>query len=66
MLYPDENKMTAALLPWRIAVYETADGTVYVAHLNNGVLSRFYSGSTGEMMSRAAQEEQRIIEDIIK
>ena len=66
MLYSDEQKMTAALLPWRIAVYETADGTVYVARLNAGVLSRFYSGSTGEMMSRAAREEQRIIEDIIK
>lgn len=66
MLYPDEHKMTAALLPWRIAVYETADGTVYVARLNTGVLSMFYPGSTGEMMSRSAREEQRIIENIIE
>ncbi len=66
MLYSDEQKMTAALLPWRIAVYERADGTVHVARLNTGVLSMFYPGSAGEMMSRAAREEQSIIEDIIE
>ncbi|UCC12047.1 MAG: DUF302 domain-containing protein [candidate division WOR-3 bacterium] len=66
MLYPDEYKITAALLPWRIAVYEAADGTVYVARLNTGVLSMFYPGTTGEMMSGAAREGERIIEDIIE
>ena len=66
MLYRDEYKVTAALLPWRIAVYETADGTVYVSWLNTRVLSKFYSDIAGEMMSRAAREEQNIIENIIE
>jgi uncharacterized protein (DUF302 family) len=65
MLYRDDGKKTAALLPWRIAVYETADGSVYVSRLNTGVLSRFYRGIAGEMMSEAARDEHAIIERII-
>lgn len=64
MLYRDDTKMAAALLPWRIAVYETADGSVYISRLNTGVLSRFYHGTIGEVLSRADREEQFMIEHI--
>ena len=66
MIYGDDNKRIAALLPYRIAVYETSDGAVYVSHLNTGILSRFYSGSAGEMMSQAARQEKAIIEHIMR
>jgi uncharacterized protein (DUF302 family) len=64
MVFRDDAKMAAALLPWRIAVYETADGSVYISRLNTGILSRFYRGSIGEVMSRADREEQFILEHI--
>lgn len=66
MLYRDDTKMASALLPLRIAVYETADGSVYISRLNTGVLSRFYHGAIGEVLSRADREEQFMLEHICR
>ncbi|MEZ5358229.1 MAG: DUF302 domain-containing protein [Candidatus Zixiibacteriota bacterium] len=65
ILEDDENKMVAAMMPCRIGVYETADGTVKIAQMNIGLMSKMFGGTIEKVMGKVAAEEEQILKGII-
>jgi uncharacterized protein (DUF302 family) len=60
ILSRDPNKPLAALMPCRVAVYEAADGRVYISAFNMGRLAGLLGGNAAEVMSRVAADEDRM------
>lgn len=65
ILSNDENKMVAGMMPCRIGVYETADGTVKIAQMNIGLMSKLFGGTIEKVMGKVAVEEENILRGII-
>jgi uncharacterized protein (DUF302 family) len=65
ILQADENKKIAAIMPCRIGVYEDEEGDVYLTRMNIGLFSKVFSGTIGEILSLVAEDDEKIIEDII-
>jgi uncharacterized protein (DUF302 family) len=61
----DDNKSVAAMMPCRIAVYQTADSQVYISRVNLGMMSRMFGGTVEVIMSEVAAEEQQMLQGII-
>lgn len=66
ILQEDDNKKVSAIMPCRIGVYELKDGSVYVSEMNIGLMSKMFGGTIAEVMSKAAEEEAKIIESVIQ
>lgn len=65
ILSDDDRKPVAALMPCRIGVYETADGSVYLTRMNVGLMSKMFGGVIQDVMARVQVEQQAILENII-
>jgi uncharacterized protein (DUF302 family) len=57
LLQHDENKSVSAIMPYRLAVYETADGGVYLSELNVGRLGSLFGGNIAEVTRTVAAEQ---------
>ena len=66
ILSDDANKDVTAMMPCRIAVYETTDGGVYVVQMNVGLMSKMFGGTIQEVMTRVSAEEREMLEGIVK
>ena len=64
LLRHDENKMISGIMPCRIAVYETADGQVYISGLNIGRLGSLFGGDIAEVTGIIAAEQERMFAPI--
>jgi uncharacterized protein (DUF302 family) len=61
------DPQTAAVMPCTFAVWEDADGTVYISQMNTTVMARLFGGQVGDVMGRrVALDEKIILGDIIK
>lgn len=58
VLRHDENKPVSGIMPCRLAVYETADGRVYLSELNVGRLGSLFGGNIAEVMGTVAAEQE--------
>lgn len=65
ILSDDANKAVSAMMPCRIGVYETADGSVRIAQMNIGLMSKIFGGTIQEVMGKVSEEEADILGDII-
>ncbi len=65
ILEDDANKKVTAIMPCRIGVYETADGTVRIAEMNIGLMSRMFGGVIEEVMGEVAEQEKEMLASII-
>jgi uncharacterized protein (DUF302 family) len=66
ILKHDENKKASAIIPCRIGVFTTSDGTVHIAEMNLGLMSKLFGGLIAEVMGGVASEEKAILADIVK
>ncbi|MDA3884108.1 MAG: DUF302 domain-containing protein [Candidatus Delongbacteria bacterium] len=66
ILSKEDDMFIAAIMPCRIAVYERKNGDVFISKMNIGLMSKFFSENVEEVMGQVAEEDERILEEIIK
>ncbi len=66
ILQDDKNKFVSAIMPCRIAIYEAKDGKTYLAEMNMGLMSKMFGGIIARIIGKVSQEEQAMIEPLIK
>jgi uncharacterized protein (DUF302 family) len=66
ILQDDNNKRIAAIMPCRIGVYEDKEGDVYITRMNIGLFSKVFPGLVGEILTLVAEDDEKIIKDIIE
>jgi uncharacterized protein (DUF302 family) len=64
VLKGNNERLAAALMPCRIAVYEK-DGKTFVSMLNSGLFSKFMGTTIKEVMGAASRENKLIIAPVI-
>ena len=56
----------SAIMPCSWSVYELADGTVWLAHMNIGMMSKMMGGIVGEAMGTVAQADEAFMASILR
>ncbi|MBN2508370.1 MAG: DUF302 domain-containing protein [Verrucomicrobia bacterium] len=59
ILNEDKARIVSVMMPCTIAVYEKADGKVYVGTMNAGLLGRMFGGVVAAIMGGPVAREQR-------
>ena len=65
ILSQEDDMYIAAIMPCRMAVYEKRNGDVFISKMNIGLMSKFFSENVKEVMGQVAEEDERILLDII-
>jgi uncharacterized protein (DUF302 family) len=65
ILKEENDRFISSIMPYRIAVYENADGKVYISRMNLGLMSKFFSSNVKEVMSEAVTDNRNILQDIL-
>ncbi len=65
ILKESEERIVSSMMPCRVAFYEKADGSVYVSRMNSSLMAGMMGGVIDEVMSRAAAENEEILEVIL-
>jgi len=58
ILNSDKERYVSVMMPCTISVYERADGKVYIAHMNAGLVGRLFGGKIAEVMAGPVSEQQ--------
>jgi len=58
-------RKVSAMMPCRVAVYQTEDGRVVVSRMNTGLISQVFGGTVTEVMRVATLETETIIEQAL-
>ena len=66
VLQKDSNKKISAIMPCRMGIYETKDGSVYLAEMNVSLLSKMFGGDVATAMSKISKENKEMFKSIIK
>ena len=59
------NPKLSAIMPCSWSVYELADGSVWVSHMNIGMMAKMMGGVVGSSMGGVAEDDQRFLEAIL-
>jgi uncharacterized protein (DUF302 family) len=60
------ERIVSNMMPCRIAVYEKADGSVWISRMNAGVVSRSMRKTVRKTMAMAARDMEEIIADVVQ
>jgi uncharacterized protein (DUF302 family) len=60
LLRSDRNKAISGIMPCRVAVYETAEGEVFISKLNLGLLGSLFGGDMGQTIHTVSAEQKRM------
>lgn len=66
VLSSDNERPVAAMMPCRVAVYETKEGKTLISRMNAGMFTSMLSGVSREAMTQASQENEIILKSVIK
>lgn len=58
ILNQDNERFVSVMMPCTISVYTKADGKVYIAHVNAGLMGRLFGGTIAEVMGGPVSEQQ--------
>jgi len=61
MLMADNRKPMGAMMPKAFAVYEKADGQVYVATANGAVMGKLFGGETETLIEKVSLEVEEML-----
>ncbi len=61
MLMDDDRKRIGAMMPKNFAVYEKADGQVYVATSNGAVMGKLFGGETEVLIEKVSLEVEEML-----
>ncbi|MEE4272100.1 MAG: DUF302 domain-containing protein [Thermoanaerobaculales bacterium] len=59
------NPKLSAIMPCSWSVYELDDGSVWVSHMNIGMMAKMMGGVVGESMGGVAKADKRFLEAIL-
>ncbi|HSN54104.1 MAG TPA: DUF302 domain-containing protein [Candidatus Sulfomarinibacteraceae bacterium] len=59
------NPKLSAIMPCSWSVYELADGSVWVAHMNIGLMAKMMGGVVGSSMAEVAATDERFLEAVL-
>lgn len=65
ILQRDDERIVTPMMPCRVSVYETSDGTTYVARMNSGLVARMFGGLIDEVMQKASAETEAFIANVV-
>ena len=65
ILASENDRFISSIMPYRIAVYENADGKVYLSRMNMGLMSKFFGNNVKEVMGEAVKDNKNILGEII-
>ena len=54
------------MIPCRISVYETSDGEVIISRMNTDLISKVFSGTVTEVMTRATAGNEKMLSELEK
>jgi len=60
------NPKLSAIMPCSWSVYELADGSVWVAHMNISMMARMMGGVVGRSMGQVAETDDRFLEAVLR
>ncbi len=66
ILKRSEERIVSTMMPCRVAIYEKADGKVYVSRMNSGLVARTMGGIVNEVMQEAFADNEKMVEAVIK
>lgn len=66
ILRESEERIVSSMMPCRVAIYEKADGKVYLSRMNSKLMANAMGGIVKEVMSEAFSENEQMIEATIK
>jgi uncharacterized protein (DUF302 family) len=66
ILNKSEERIVSSMMPCRVAIYEKADGSVYLSRMNSKLMANAMGGIVKEVMSEAFSENEQMIEATIK
>jgi uncharacterized protein (DUF302 family) len=55
----------SAIMPCSWSVYELSDGSVWVSHMNIGMMAKMMGGVVGSSMAGVAKDDERFLEAIL-
>lgn len=55
----------SAIMPCSWSVYELADGSVWVSHMNIGMMAKMMGGVVGDSMAGVARDDARFLEAVL-
>jgi len=56
----------SAIMPCSWSVYELTDGSVWVSHMNIGLMSKMLGGVIGRSMGEVAEVDERFLEQVLR
>lgn len=65
ILRESEERIVSTMMPCRVAIYEKADGKVYISRMNSALMSKAMGGIVKEVMSVAFSENELMIKSTI-
>jgi uncharacterized protein (DUF302 family) len=65
ILASDDARRVSSLMPCRVAVYQTSDGSVVVSRMNTGLMSKAFGGLVAEIMPLATRDSEAIVRTVI-
>ncbi len=65
ILEQDDERIVTPMMPCRVSVYETSDGTTYIARMNSGLVARLFGGLINDVMQVASAETEEFIDAVI-
>ncbi len=66
ILGSDDERLVAAMMPCRIAVYQKNNGKTYLSRMNAGLFSKLTGRKTGKVMAEAGTGSEKILLQIIQ
>lgn len=65
ILERDDARIVTPMMPCRVSVYETTDGSTYIARMNSGLVAQLFGGFISDVMQDATAETEEIIDEIV-
>ena len=65
ILERDDERIVTPMMPCRVSVYETSNGTTYVARMNSGLVARLFGGVINDVMQKASAETEAFIRSVV-
>lgn len=66
ILRESEERIVSTMMPCRVAIYEKADGNVYISRMNSKLMANAMGGIVKNVMSEAFAENEMMIESTIR
>lgn len=65
ILQQDDARVVTSMMPCRVSVYETSDGSVIISRMNTSMISKVFGGTVTKVMADASAESEQILSAVL-